>query len=262
MGSLSDTQQDSSTYLGNLSGVLLQRVLLCYDSPVELPDPAVAEFLYAVEGEDGCAIARWSSDCLQTIVFYEVVDYEFLVAPCEVRIWGSRKPLSQERLHSLLKQWLSQLQDQNFEYGLTTEEMRRVPLATLHRLMQSYMNEHTYGAAETLKLPSEAEIEEIITKGLVPRYWRNSRDFRAQARQLQGVAAYVDAVYQEESPQPMFSVGEATGLDVPTARKLIQQARERGFLTKGNGHIGGRITDKAIEAARLMNAALKDAKRL
>ena len=245
-----------------LSWLPLQCVILWYDARMESPDPAVAEVLYAVEEEEGCAIARWSSDGSQTVVFYEVVDKEFQLAPCEVRNWGSRTPLSEERLHTLLQQWLKQSKDQDFVFGLTAEDMRAVPLGTLHRLMQSYVDELTYGAAATLKLPSEAEIEEIITKGLVPRYWRNSRDFRAQARQLRGVAAYVNAVYLEETPQPMFDVGEATGLDVPTARKLIQQARERGFLTKGNGTIGGRITDKAIEAADLMNVALKEAKRL
>ena len=211
----------------------------------------------AVEG-DCCAVARYSGR-LQVVSFYIALD-DSTAAPLEVRVWRSDKSVTKRELAEILTNWL----ETNYartEVGVSSEELRSVSFGALWRQAQAVLHEATLGTRERLAVPSEAEIDLIITQGCVPKAWRNSRDFRAQARQLRGVIAYLDAVYGKQSAEPMKHVAEETGLDVISSRKLIQQARERGFLTKSSGVVGGLATDWARACADQMNQALAEARK-
>ena len=206
--------------------------------------------------DGGYAVARWSEPFIQSVALYDVGNDESEI-PVEVRVWRAAKPITQEKLDALLDFWVSGDHPEDVIYGISTDDLRSIPVGTLHRLMQRHVAERTQGAVETLKVPTAIEIEEIIDNGLRPTRWRNARDFRAHARQLRGVGAYVEAVYDYDDPHPMSEGASATDLDLPAARKLIQQARERGYLTKGNGQVGGQITELAIEASTVMQDALR-----
>lgn len=207
--------------------------------------------------EGGYAVARWSGPSGQSVAFYDVGSDESAL-PVEVRVWRSSTPITQQRLDELLAHWVTDGQPESFDFGISTDDIRAVPVGTLHRLMHNYVADLTHGAGEILNVPTESEIEAIIESGLRPARWRNARDFRAHARQLRGVSAYVEAVYDYDESHPMSQVADETGVDLPTARKLIQQAREQGYLTKGNGHVGGRVTERAVEAAKVMRDALEE----
>lgn len=218
-------------------------------------DPEV--IVSAVE-EDYCAVARFSGR-LQVVSFYMSLD-DATAAPLEVRAWRSEKSVSKRELAEILSNWL-ETNCARTEIGISSEELRSVSFGALWRQAQAVLHDATVGTRETLEVPSEAEIDEIIEQGCVPKAWRNSRDFRAQARQLRGVIAYLDAVYGQQSAEPMKHVSEETGLDIVASRKLIQQARERGFLTKSAGVVGGLATDWARACADQMNMALIEARK-
>jgi hypothetical protein len=210
------------------------------------------------ESEHGYAVARFDGR-LQSIALYDIGNDETAL-PVEVRAWRATQSIAPRELRHLLDEWCGS-HPRNVEYGISTEDLRSIPVASLHRHIEAQIRSQTRDVSVALRVPSAEEIEMIISGELVPNHWRNSRDFRAQARQLRGVIAYLEAVYTREDVEPMKAVSAATGANVVASRKLIEQARERGFLTRTNGHIGGRLTERGIEAAALMNEALAASRR-
>lgn len=214
--------------------------------------------LHAMQ-EKGYAVAHFEGH-LQSIALFDVgLDESAL--PAEVRAWRSTKSLSQQDLNELLAQWLKG-RSIYLEDGVSSEDLRSISVSTLQRHIDSHVHVATTDVRKSLRIPSSEEVEFIIESRCIPERWRNSRDFRAQARQLRGVVAYLDAIYSREDVEPMKSVAAATGLDVVASRKLIEQARARGFLTRTRGQIGGRLTDWGMEAASQMNEALSRAKKV
>lgn len=208
--------------------------------------------------DDFCAVARHSG-FVQVVAFYAALE-DSTAAPLEVRAWRSDKSVSKKEVVEILSNWL-ELDSGRSIYGISSEDLRSVAFGALWREAQAVLHEATAGSREMLSVPTEEEIELIIARDCVPSVWRNSRDFRAQARQLRGVIAYLEAVYGRQSAEPMKDVAEETGLDVAGSRKLIQQARERGFLTKSSGVVGGLATEWARACADHMNAALVEARK-
>lgn len=213
--------------------------------------------LHAMQ-DTGYAVARFDGH-LQSVALFDVGNDESAL-PVEVRAWRSVKTLTQSQLDSLLTQWIK-VQTSQVEYGVSSEDLRSISVSALQRHIDSQVHSATINIGNALKVPSASEVDFIIEQRCIPENWRNSRDFRAQARQLRGVIAYLDAIYAREDSEPMKSVAAATGLNVVGSRKLIEQARERGFLTRTNGQIGGRLTELGLEAASLMNQALAAAKK-
>lgn len=212
--------------------------------------------LYAVTAD--CAAASHFDDGLQAIAFYDVgVDGRDAI-PIEVRTWRAKKSVSTRELQLMLELWEAN-RPQHSREGISSEEVRGIPVGQIHRSMQSRIRRDTLQEDIGLVVPTSNQIEAIIRARLVPDLWRNSRDLRAHARELRGAVAYLKAVYSDQSVQPMRAVADVVGGDLPSARKLIEQARAHGYLTRADGAVGGYITDKARSAATLLNLAAKEA---
>ena len=205
-----------------------------------------------------CAATSHFAGGLQTIAFYDVGIDGRDALPAEVRSWRATQSISDKALRRLLEDW-EPSRPPNFEYGISSEEVRGIPVGHIHRTMQSRLRRDTLEDDIELVLPTSEQIESIISARLIPDLWRNSRDLRAHARELQGAVAYLKAVYSDQSVQPMRAVADKVGVDIPAARKLIEQARAHGYLTRAEGTVGGYITDKARTAANLLILVAREA---
>ena len=205
-----------------------------------------------------CAATSHFAGGLQSVAFYDVGTDGRDAIPVEVRSWRASQSISEEALRGLLEDWEPSRPPQH-EYGISSEEVRGIPVGHIHRAMQSRLRRDTLEDDIELVLPTSEQIESIISARLIPDLWRNSRDLRAHARELQGAVAYLKAVYSDQSVQPMRAVADKTGVDLPAARKLIEQARAHGYLTRAEGTVGGYITDKARTAATLLIHAAREA---
>jgi len=215
------------------------------------------ELLHSV-AESGYAVARFDGR-VQAVTFYDA-DNDESALMSEVRAWRADQSLTQKQLDQLLSHWLKHPAP-NAEYSLSTEDLRSISLTAHWRHITMQIDGVTRHAAANLSVPSQKEIDLIIQRNLIPNLWRNRRDFSAQARQLRGTLVYLRAVFTRHDSEPMHEVAESTGLDLNAARKLIEQARVRGYLSRTNGQLGGRLTDKAIEAIEIINQALVAAKK-
>ncbi len=75
------------------------------------------------------------------------------------------------------------------------------------------------------------------------------------------IKVYLQSVYAEQSIQPMRAVCDSEQVEIESARKIIDQARSHGYLTRVSGAIGGTVTDKAKSLANLMMLASAEAKK-
>lgn len=217
---------------------------------------AAVTTLYAVTAN--CAATSYFDDGLQAIAFYDVgVDGRDAI-PIEVRTWRARKSVSTRELQQMLELWEAN-RPQHSREGISSEEVRGIPVGQIHRSMLSRIRQDTLQEDIDLVVPTSDQIDAIITARLVPDLWRNSRDLRAHARELRGTVAYLKAVYSDQSVQPMRAVADKVGVDLPAARKLIEQARAHGYLTRADRAVGGYITEKARSAVNLLNLAAREA---
>lgn len=229
-----------------------QRVVLCYDRRMQ--GAATTHFAVAKT----CAATSHFAGGLQTVALYDLEISGRDALPVEVRSWRATHSISEEALRGLLEDW-EPSRPPHYEYGISSEEVRGIPIGHIHRTMHSRLRRDTLQEDLDLVLPTSEQIESIIKAGLIPDLWRNSRDLRAHARELQGAVAYLKAVYSDESVQPMRAVADKVGMEIPAARKLIEQARSHGYLTRADGTVGGYITENARTAANLLILAAREA---
>ena len=209
-------------------------------------------FNFAV-GDYHCAAAYYSNG-LQVVAFYELESRTLFMYTVEIRVWSAKGSLRTKELESMLKAWVEQMPS-NIKDGIGSEEVRGVPVGKIHRAMQSKLHEDVLFNSDSFEVPSIEEIESIITARLIPDEWRNSRDFRSHARELRAIKVYLHSVFEEQSIQPMRAVSDSEGVTIEVARKIIDQSRSHGYLTRANHSVGGFVTDKARLCARLMMQA-------
>ena len=241
-----------ATSMGTLPALPLRRVYMGYAGDMsEEPET------HMVSNEKGC-VAGYFHQNLQTVTFYDFFDPEQGISPAEVRAWRADRSLDPTELFRLFNTWQKE-RPPHSRSGISSDEVRGIPVGQIHRSVIGSLRKDSIAAAVALPVPTEEEIEQIIESGLIPTQWRNSRDFRAHARELRGLVAYLRAVYVDESQQPMRAVAQATGLDVAGSRKLIDQARNHQYLTRAGRSMGGFMLPQAYEASGLMTAAAKEA---
>jgi hypothetical protein len=210
-------------------------------------------------GTDTCAAAYYA-DGLQVVALYEL-EFGYLTPhPCEIRTWRATNALPKKELAQMLAVWSGQVPS-NMTLGIGSEEVRGVPVGKIFRAMQSRINQDTLVGQNSFEIPSIEEIEEVITARLIPDDWRNSRDFRSHARELRAIKVYLHSVYAEQSIQPMRAICDSEQVSIENARKIIDQARSHGYLTRADGAVGGTVTDKARICANVMMIASTEAKK-
>jgi len=219
----------------------------------------IREVLDFEVGTDTCAAAYYA-DGLQAVAIYELANGDLTPLPCEIRTWRASSPLPKKELKQILDAW-SDHQPSNMNFGIGSEEVRGVPVGKIFRAMQSWINQDTLADQNSFLVPTIEETEQIITARLIPDPWRNSRDFRSHARELRAIKVYLQSVYAEQSIQPMRAVCDSEQVEIESARKIIDQARSHGYLTRVSGAIGGTVTDKAKSLANLMMLASAEAKK-
>ena len=206
-----------------------------------------------------CAAAYYT-DGLQVVALYELADGDLTPLPCEIRTWRASSPLPKKELKQMLDAWSVQ-QPSNMVLGIGSEEVRGVPVGKIYRAMHSRISQDTLAGQNSFLVPTIEETEQIITARLIPDDWRNSRDFRSHARELRAIKVYLQSVYVEQSIQPMRAVCDSEQVEIESARKIIDQARSHGYLTRVSGAIGGTVTEKAKSLANIMMIASAEAKK-
>jgi hypothetical protein len=220
---------------------------------------ATEKYEFAKKNDDACAVAYYS-DNLQVVALY-LLDVQYsLPVPYEIRTWRATSALAKEELVQILDNWSERIPS-TARHGIGSEEVRGAPIGKIHRAMQSEINRDTLVDQGTFKVPCADEINGVIDARLIPDDWRNSRDFRAHARELRAISVYLPAVFREQSVQPMRAVSESEDVTIEIARKIIDQARSHGYLTRADGAVGGTVTDKARSAANIMMLASAEAKK-
>jgi len=209
-------------------------------------------------GTDTCAAAFYA-DGLQVVALYELEDGYLTPHPGEIRIWRATNALPAQELKEIREGWSGQ-PPSNQTLGIGSEEVRGVPVGKIFRAMQSKISQDTLVEKDSFEVPSIEETEQIILARLIPEEWRNSRDFRSHARELRAIKVYLHDVYAEQSIQPMRAVSDSEKVTIENARKIIDQSRNHGYLTRANGGVGGTVTDKARSSANIMMLASAEAK--
>jgi hypothetical protein len=217
----------------------------------------VETFKFAID-VDYCAAAYYSND-LQVVAFYELELHNIFMFTVEIRVWSADRSLSKKELISILDAYIAQVPG-NIKQGIGSEEVRGVPVGKILRAMQSRVRRDVLVDRNSFEVPSIEEIESVITARLIPDEWRNSRDFRSHARELRAIKVYLHSVFEEQSIQPMRAVSESEGVTIEVARKIIDQSRSHGYLTRANHSVGGTVTDKARHCASLMMHASAEEK--
>ena len=208
-----------------------------------------------ISGSGGHLAALYTGKLQIVALYFGAIDDTCM--PAEVRTWRASRPLSSKEMEDLLRHWLRHVPE-NLEVGVSSIEVRGIPLGRINRAIQSHGSiQGTLPFLFELDCLSDPEVENVIEAGNIPEIWRSSRDFRSHARELRSVYAYLLAVYSKESAEPMRSVAVQEGISIEQARKVIDQARSHGYLTRTAGVVGGRITEKGIGAARMMREAMK-----
>jgi len=207
---------------------------------------------------EDCSASAHFYDGLQTVALYDISNDDRDTLPVEVRSWRSSRAISPKQLEDLLDSW-SKNRPIDYEFGISSEEVRGLPVGSIHRAMQSHLRNASLAEDFTTEVPSPTQVEAIISAGLIPDQWRNSRDFRAHARALRGTLVYLRAVYVDQSVQPMRSVAGSEAIDLTAARKLIEQSRAHGYLTRTDRSVGGFLTDKGRQTASIMMLAATEA---
>ena len=209
-------------------------------------------------GTDTCAAAYYA-DGLQVVALYELEFGHLTPHPAEIRTWRATNALPKEELKRILEAWSVQVPS-NMTLGIGSEEVRGVPVGKIFRAMQSRIRQDTLAGQNSFLVPTIEETEQIITARLIPDAWRNSRDFRSHARELRAIKVYLQSVYVEQSIQPMRAVCDSEQVTIQSARKIIDQARSHGYLTRVSGAIGGTVTEEAKSLANIMMLASAEAK--
>lgn len=215
------------------------------------------KFLFAING-DCCATAHFNGR-VQVVAFYGIDFVQKVLLPIEVRTWRATEALAQPELNETLTRW-TDYPASNHVIGISSEDIRAVSLGKMYRATDSKVFTEMHFPHDEFRVPSIKAIDEIVAGKLVPDVWRNSRDFKAHARELRSLKVYLHSVFEDQSIQPMRAVSEAENVSTMTARKIIDSARNHGYLTRRDGAMGGFVTEKARDAALLMNRAYEELK--
>ncbi len=215
------------------------------------------QFFYATEGES-CATAYFEAG-IQVIAFYDFDMEQQVLLPVEVRTWRATHGISQQELCEILSLWKEHPVSKH-SIGISSEDVRGIPLGRIYRATDSKIFRDMLLYEDDFLVPTLEEVDEIIAGKLVPDEWRNSRDFRAHARELRALKVYLHSVFDDQSVQPMRAVSDSENVSIITARKIIDSARSHGYLTRRDGSMGGFVTDKARTSALLMIRAYKEVK--
>jgi hypothetical protein len=220
--------------------------------------PDLEVYVHVVEAPHSAT--AYFSDGLQVVTFFQFPDEMPIPVTQEVRSWRATRALTENELSQMFKRWTAGI-PANIKAGINSDEVRGIPVGRIFRTMQARINEDSLVDSYDFKVPNSEEIEEIINSRLIPDNWRNNRDFKAHARELRSIKIYLNAVYVGESAQPMREIVDREDVTIGIARKIIDQARSHGYLTRVDGSIGGLVTDKARECARIMMRADEQAKK-
>ena len=203
--------------------------------------------------------ASYFDGCIQVVAFYRFQNDQPIPVPQEIRSWRATKSVTKKEIEQILKNWTNQIPT-NLAPGIGSEEVRGIPVGRIFRTMQAKINKDSLVSNQDFQVPTPEEIEKIITARLIPDNWRNSRDFRSHARELRSIKIYLNAVYVGESIQPMREIVDREHVTNESARKIIDQARSHGYLTRADRSVGGLVTNKAKKCAQVMMRASKQTK--